>query len=101
MQANAGFPHKLSTILLSMSADYGKATQDKMAFEVEKADFFIRHKRLGEDKPVSDKMLEMMFIQEKGNKLIKCDLYLKGLSSLMSAVKTHLRNLGEESKNQY
>lgn len=93
-------PHDLSILLIEMSADYGSALDGKMAMEVEKADFWIQNKKIQQEKPVSDKTLEMMFLaMGSGKKLNNRDLYIKGLSSQMSAVKSHLRNLETEMRN--
>lgn len=93
-------PHQLSILLIEMSADYGAALDGKMAMEVEKADFWIENKKIQQEKPVSDKTLEMMFLaMGSGKKLNNRDLYIKGLSSQMSAVKSHLRNLETEMRN--
>lgn len=93
-------PHDLSCLLIEMSADFGEALQGKMAMEVEKADFWIQNKKIQQEKPVSDKTLEMMFLaMGSGKKLNNRDLYIKGLSSQMSAVKSHLRNLETEMRS--
>lgn len=93
-------PHNLSILLIEMSADFGEALDGKMAMEVEKADFWIENKKIQQEKPVSDKTLEMMFLaMGSGKRLNNRDLYIKGLSSQMSAVKSHLRNLETEMRN--
>ena len=94
-------PHNLSILLIEMSASYGAALDGKMAMEVEKADFWIQNKKIQQEKPVSDKTLEMMFLaMGSGKKLNNRDIYIKGLASMMSSVKAHLRTLDTEAKNQ-
>lgn len=94
-------PHNLSALLLEMSADYGTAIQEKMELEMKRADYFIQNKKLGSEKPVSDTMLQALFLRDgEGKKLLRCDLYLKALASMMSACKTHIRNLQTEANNQ-
>lgn len=95
-------PHQLSSLLLIMSADYGEAMQDRIEMETKKAEFWIEHKDIGAEKPVSDKTLEQLFLMEVtgvGKRLNNCHLYLKGLEKLMSSVKTHLRTLETEVRN--
>ena len=102
MREYESLPHQLSSLLLGMSADYGQAMNQKMELEMERAQFFVKHKGLSDEKPVSDKMLDMLFIRDgNGKKLLRCDIYIKGSSSMMSVIKSHLRNLTEESKNQF
>ena len=94
-------PHNLSMLLIEMSADFGEALDGKMVMEVEKADFWIQNKKIQQEKPVSDKTLEMMFLaMGSGKKLNNRDLYIKGLSIMMSTIKAHLRTLDTEIKNQ-
>lgn len=74
-------PHDLSTLLIEMSADYGQALDGKMAMEVEKADFWIQNKKIQQEKPVSDKTLEMMFLaMGSGKKLNNRDIYISRVS---------------------
>lgn len=94
-------PHQLSILLIEASADYGEALMGKMKMETEKADFWLENKKLQQEKPVSDKTLEMMFLaMGSGKKLNNRDIYIKGLASMMSSVKAHLRTLDTEAKNQ-
>ena len=95
-------PHELSALLLVMSADYGQAMQERIEMETKRAEFWIENKHIEDEKPVSDKTLEQLFLMEAsgtGKKLNNCHLYLKGLEKLMSSIKTHLRTLEIEVRN--
>lgn len=94
-------PHFLSSLLIEMSADYSKATSSKMKMVTEKSDFWLDNKDLKSEKPVSDKMIEMMFLKEgRGLELMRCELYLKAISKNMSSIQTMLATLRDEAKNQ-
>ena len=94
------FPHFLSDLLLEMSTDYGMVTQKKIESEIKKAQFWMEHKDLGSEKPVSDKMLEAMYLLVDGGESNRIKLYLKAIERLMSAIKSHIRTLETESRNQ-
>lgn len=93
-------PHFLSELLLEMSTDYGMVTQKKIESEIKKAQFWMKHKDLGSEKPVSDKMLEAMYLLVDGGESNRIKLYLKALEKLMSCIRSHLRVLEAESRNQ-
>lgn len=93
-------PHFLSELLLEMSTDYGMVTQKKIESEINKAKFWMEHKDLGSEKPVSDTMLEAMYLLVDGGESNRIKLYLKAIEKLMSAIKSHLRTLEHESRNQ-
>lgn len=93
-------PHFLSELLLEMSTDYGMVTQKKIESEIKKAKFWMEHKDLGSEKPVSDKMLEAMYLMVDGGESNRIKLYLKAIEKLMSCIRSHLRVLEAESRNQ-
>lgn len=93
-------PHFLSELLLEMSTDYGMVTQKKIESEIKKAKFWMEHKDLGSEKPVSDKMLEAMYLMVDGGESNRIKLYLKALEKLMSCIRSHLRILETEARNQ-
>lgn len=93
-------PHFLSELLLEMSTDYGMVTQKKIESEIKKAKFWMENKDLGAEKPVSDKMLEAMYLMVDGGESNRIKLYLKAIEKLMSCIRSHLRVLEAESRNQ-
>ena len=101
IQEYKDLPHQLSELLLEMSTDYGMVTQKKIESEIKKAQFWIDNKHLEEEKPVSDTMLEAMFLMVDGGESNRIKLYLKASEKLMSCIKSHLRILSEESKSQF
>lgn len=93
-------PHFLSELLLEMSTDYGMVTQKRIESEIKKAGFWMEHKDFGSEKPVSDKMLEAMYLMVDGGESNRIKLYLKALEKLMSCIRSHLRVLEAELRNQ-
>lgn len=92
-------PHYLSELQLEMSTDYGMVTQKKIESEIKKAQFWMEHKDIGSEKPVSDKMLEAMYLLVDGGESNRIKLYLKALEKLISCIRSHLRVLEAESRN--
>ena len=93
-------PHYLSELLIDMSTDYGMVTQKKIESEIKKAQFWIDNKHLDSEKPTSDTMLEAMYLLVDGGESNRIKLYLKALERLMSAIKSHIRTLETELRNQ-
>lgn len=103
MNEYENLPHNLSALQLDMSADLGRASQEKMELETKRADYFIENKKLGSEKPVSDTMLEMMFLRDSegdGQKLLRCNTYVKSLSKMITSCQSHLNILKSEAANQ-
>ena len=93
-------PHFLSELLVEMTSDYGNTTQKRIESDIEKAQFWIENKKIDSEKPLSDTMLEAMYLLKDGGKSNRIKLYLKALEKLMSSTKAHLRILSEEARNQ-
>lgn len=95
-------PGVLANILIEMSADYGTAANNKIRYEVEYSEFYLNNKNLGGEDKVSDKAVQMMFIQKgNGQQMRNNEIYLKGLERLMSNLKAVIRVREGESRNQF
>lgn len=96
-------PGQLSDLLVEMVHDFGEVSDGLIPVERAKMEFWLEHKKLESDKPVSDKTLDMMWMGAPGevNGMIerRMDMYKKALVSMMSAVKAILRNKEMEARN--
>lgn len=102
IQKRASAPHELSELLIDMSVDFAKANNQKIYYAVSKAKFITENKGLETEKPLSDKAVESKYLTTKeGIECRKNEIYIKALTSLMSNIKSALRNLENEARNQY
>lgn len=102
IQRRSDDPHGLSGLLVKMSVDFASAANSKIKLSVARADFFMKHKKAESEKPLSDRTVESMYLlTPEGVEHKKNDIYLKALTTLMSNLKSALRNAESEAKNQW
>lgn len=102
IQKRAAFPHELADLLITMSVDFAQANNNKIHYSIVKADYFMKNKGLENEKPLSDKAVESKFLTtEEGKQYKNNEIYIKALTSLMSNIKSALRNLENEARNQF
>lgn len=111
-------PHVLADLHIELATIYSQMNDEWVEIQLKKADFWITkdyegdgskkydvdgklvdnlHKR---EKPLSDKAVEMLWIQEEdGKRELKVKYGLKSLERLMSAVKSSLVNATIEARN--
>lgn len=99
-------PSQLSDILTEMTVDYAEVCDMLLPLERAKMNFWLEHKNLQSDKPISDKTLEMMWMSEKDEKVNgilqkRMEIYKKALEKMTSNVKAILREKEHESRNQF
>ena len=83
-----------------MTSDYGDVCESQLPIEVARMDFWVKNKKLEDDKPVSDTMLKMMWIKDgKGELERRMEIYKKALEKMMSNVKAILRQKEVEARN--
>lgn len=101
IQEYASLPAKLADLLVEMTHDYGEVCDSLIPVERVKMAFWLEHKKLESDKPVSDKTLEMMWIKDgQGELQRRMELYKKALEKMMSNLKAILREKEHEARNQ-
>ena len=101
---NGAMPSELVEILIEMTVDYAEVCDMLLPLERAKTDFWLKHKKLTSEKPVSDKTLEMMWLSvedEKVNGAIqkRAEIYKKALEKIMSSVKAIIRQKEVEARN--
>jgi len=97
-------PTQLVNILIEMTADYGEVCDLLLPVRHAKSKFWLEHKKIDSDKPLSDTTLGMMWMAEDDEKLNgliqeRMELYEKALSRMMSNVKSILREKENEARN--
>ena len=97
-------PSQLVDILVSMTSDYGEVCDLLLPVRHAKSKFWLEHKKIDSEKPLSDKTIEMMWMAEDDEKLNgliqeRMELYQKALSRMMSNVKAILREKENEARN--
>lgn len=120
-------PGELADLHITLASMYSTESEKMMELQLNKADYwllkelqvttpggarinFVNYQELKEameesylvdrEKPLSDKQVEMMWLQtEEGKKEIKLKYTLRSLEKLMSAVKSSLVNATIESRN--
>lgn len=106
-------PGVLADLHIELAAMYSNMNDGMMKVQLEKADFwqikdfepertdtFPIVKLTEREKPISDKQVEMLWIQTPGGKKeIKLKYALRSLEKLMSAVKSSLVNATIEARN--
>lgn len=105
-------PGVLADLHIELASIYSNMNDGMMEIQLEKADFWQvkdyeittsasdKEYPLKREKPLSDKQVEMMWLQtEGGRKEIKLKYALRSLEKLMSAVKSSLVNATIEARN--
>lgn len=94
------YPHTLNELLLEMSHDYGQVSDETIPVRQKRMEFFIEHKKLDSKKPLSDTILEAMWMRDGDGQLEERQkLYLRGLEKIMSNVKAFIRQKQTEMYN--
>jgi hypothetical protein len=95
-------PQQLANTLVEMTKDYGELIDEQLPLERRRMDFFIEHKGLDKEKPISDKMLDALWMKNGDGVLERrMSMYKKGLEKMMSNLKAILREKEQESRNQF
>lgn len=108
-----GLPNELADLHIQLACIFSKHSEEMMEIQLKKAEFWqIKDYQREVDremnavweakreKPLSDKQVEMMWLQTKeGKKEIKLKYTLKSLEKLMSSVKSALVNATIEARN--
>lgn len=105
-------PHVLADLHIELAAQYSQMNDEWVEIQLKKADFWQVKENVDvpkadgsgvtmpRPKPLSDKAVEMMWIQtEEGKSELKVKYGLKSLERLMSAVKSSLVNATIEARN--
>lgn len=115
-------PGELAELHITLASMYSTESEKMMEVQLKKADYWqIKdfeeaetlvkentpqgtickgYEHLKREKPLSDKQVEMMWLQtEEGKKEIKLKYTLRSLEKLMSAVKSSLVNVTIEARN--
>lgn len=91
-------PRSLSKLLMEMATKYAMVSDIYKDLRMAKNVFWQENKK----EKVSDKAVEISWhCTEEGEKELRATMELKSLEKLMSSVKSYLRVLENESRNQY
>lgn len=93
-------PTKLVDVLVLMTQDYSELCDDLLPIERKKMDFFVENKKIYSEKPLSDKVVDAMWMS-KGNGVLEArmSMYKKALERIMSNVKAILREKEVQARN--
>lgn len=93
-----GLPHNLARLLLDMGIKYAKMSSIYKDLRVSKNKFWRATKVKGK----SDKAVEIeWFVTDEGEKEQRATIELKTLEKLMSNCKVYIRQIENESRNQF
>jgi tagatose-1,6-bisphosphate aldolase non-catalytic subunit AgaZ/GatZ len=91
-------PGDLSEMLQWLSAEYGFCATQMEAIQIKKPDTWLELKKTSKSDAETDRKWEL---SEDGRNEIGYRWRLKGIEKVMSAIKTRIRVLEGESRNQY
>lgn len=110
-------PGELAELHITLASMYSTESEKMMEVQLKKAEYWkfkeweevygydengktVETALLGREKPLSDKQVEMMWLQtEEGKKEIKLKYTLRSLEKLMQACKSSLVNASIEARN--
>lgn len=94
-------PKKLDNINITLTGWFCYFSEQLIELEIGEAKFWGEHKHLESDKPTSDTTIKALWrITPMGADHLRAEMYCKSIEKTMSSLKSSLRRLEVESRNQ-
>lgn len=94
-------PKKIDSINTELLGWYAYYSEQMVNLDRAEAQFWKENKHLESDKPLSDTMIKALWrITPQGDNHLTADRYCKTLEKMMSSLKSSLRRMEVEARNQ-